>query len=95
MEFTKNLARVSALALGIAGVLAYGGHESRGALKAAALLAFVGARLALLGGALGFLGWTLTADDQQALIDLGVSIAASVGGVVAIYGRIKASKKIG
>lgn len=56
---------------------------------------FWGGFVALLGGALGFLGWTLTADDQQALIDLGVGIAASVGGVVAIYGRIKASKKIG
>ena len=56
---------------------------------------FWGGLLAIMAGVLGFFGWTLTADDQQALVDLGVSVAASLGGVVAIWGRVRASKQIG
>ena len=56
---------------------------------------FWGGVIALLAGVLGIFGYTLSADDQQALIDLGVGIAASIGGVIAIWGRVKASKKIG
>ena len=56
---------------------------------------FWGGVIAVIAGILGFFGWTLSADDQQALIDLGVGIAASIGGIVAIWGRVKASKKIG
>ena len=56
---------------------------------------FWGGVIAVFAGIAGFWGWTLTADDQQALIDLGVGIAASIGGVIAIWGRVKASKKIG
>ena len=51
--------------------------------------------LAIAAGILGFFGWTLTADDQQALVDLGVGVAASLGGVVAIWGRVRASRQIG
>ena len=55
---------------------------------------FWGGVIAVIAGILGFFGWTLSADDQQALIDLGVGIAASIGGVIAIIGRVKASKII-
>lgn len=50
--------------------------------------------LAILAGILGFFGWTMTADDQQALIDLGVGIGSSIAGLLTIYGRIKATKEI-
>ena len=56
---------------------------------------FWGGLLAIVAGVLGFFGWNLTADDQQALVDLGVGVAASLGGLVAIWGRVRASKKIG
>ena len=56
---------------------------------------FYAGLLAIAAGILGFFGWTLTADDQQTLIDLAVGIGASVGGVLAIWGRVKASKQIG
>lgn len=46
-ELARHAASGGKLA-GLALVLAYGGHESRGALKAAALLAFVGAALVAL-----------------------------------------------
>ena len=56
---------------------------------------FWGGLLAIAAGILCFFGWTLTADDQQALVDLGVGVAASIGGVVAIWGRVRASRQIG
>ena len=56
---------------------------------------FWGGLLAIAAGVLGFFGWTLTADDQQALVDLGVGVAAALGGLVAIWGRVRASKQIG
>ncbi len=51
LAFRPDLARHAASGgklAKLAGLLAYGGHESRGALKAAALLAFVGAALVAL-----------------------------------------------
>lgn len=51
LAFRPELARHAASGgklAGLAGVLAYGGHDSRGALKAAALLTFVGAALVAL-----------------------------------------------
>ena len=56
---------------------------------------FWGGVIAVLAGVLGFFGYELGGPDQAALIEAGSAIAASVGGVIAIIGRIKASKKIG
>ena len=47
------------------------------------------------GGVLAFFGYTISDADLSRLIELGSSIASSVGGIVAIYGRVKATKKIG
>ena len=56
---------------------------------------FWGGVIALLAGILGLFGYTLAPDDQAALVETVAAVAASIGGVIAIIGRIKASKKIG
>lgn len=56
---------------------------------------FWGGVIALLAGVLGFFGYQMGAEDQQAVIELVSAIVASIGGAVAIVGRVKASKKIG
>lgn len=55
----------------------------------------LGGVAALLAGGGGFLGYTISADDITSGFLLAQSIASSVGGLLAIYGRIKASKRIG
>ena len=54
-----------------------------------------GGVIALLAGILGLFGYQLLPDDQTALVDGGVSLAALVGGLIAIWGRVKASKTVG
>ena len=53
---------------------------------------FWGGLLALGAGVLGIFGYTLTPDAQNALMEAGVGIASTLGGVLAIYGRVKATK---
>lgn len=50
---------------------------------------------ALLAGVVGLLGYNIGAEDQASLVELGTGIAAAVGGIVAIVGRVVASKRIG
>ena len=61
-----------------------------------------GAGVAVLAGAAGFFGYAITPADQAALSDsiaqvvtLGSSVAATVGGLLAIWGRVRVSKTIG
>lgn len=49
---------------------------------------------AIAGSGLGLLGYTLSPADAQALPVLLSSVAAGVGGIAAIVGRVRASKKI-
>ena len=56
---------------------------------------FWGGLIAVVAGILGFFGYQLGSEDQAAIIEAGSAIAAAVGGVIAIWGRVKASKKIG
>ena len=55
---------------------------------------FWGGVIAVLAGVLGFFGYELGGPDQAALIEAGAAVAAAVGGVIAIWGRVKASKLI-
>ena len=55
---------------------------------------FWGALMAVAAGAAGIFGYTIAVDDQQALIEGGAGVAAVVGGFIAIWGRIRASKLI-
>ena len=56
---------------------------------------FWGAFVAVLAGALSLFGYQLAAEDQAQLVNAVSGIAAALGGLVAIYGRIVASKRIG
>ena len=56
---------------------------------------FWGAAVAVLGGIGGMLGFTFGPDEQQAFVELATTIVTAVGGVYAMYGRVKATKKIG
>ncbi len=56
---------------------------------------FWGAFVALAGSALHLGHYTLTPADAASAVDLLTSLAGIVGSAVAIYGRVKASKKIG
>ena len=56
---------------------------------------FWGAVVALVGAALRLGHYTLSPADAAAAVDLLSGIAGAVGSLIAIYGRIVATKKIG
>jgi hypothetical protein len=56
---------------------------------------FWGAVIALVAAAFSLGHYTLSDADAQQAVDLISGIASAVGGLVAIYGRVVASKKIG
>ena len=53
-----------------------------------------GGIVTVLALALTAFGYGIGADDQAALVDYAVSIGGAIGGLIAIYGRVKASKKV-
>ncbi len=55
---------------------------------------FWGAAAAIAAGALGLGHYTLSPADAAHAVDLIVSIVSGVGGLIAIYGRVVASKRI-
>jgi hypothetical protein len=56
---------------------------------------FWGAIVALGGSALSMGHYTVSTADAASAIDLLASLASGVGALIAIYGRVAASKKIG
>ena len=54
-----------------------------------------GGIIAVLAGLAGLFGFDLDADTQSKLAEHAVAIASAVGGALAIYGRVKADKKVG
>jgi hypothetical protein len=56
---------------------------------------FWGAIMALVGGGLGIGHYTLSAADAAHAVDLITGIVSAVGGLIAIVGRVKATKQIG
>jgi len=56
---------------------------------------FWGAVIALGGSALTLGHYTLTPADAAQAVDLLSGIASAVGGLMAVYGRVVATKKIG
>lgn len=54
-----------------------------------------GAIIAIIAGIVGIFGYSIGAEDQAQLAEIGVSVASMAGGLIAIFGRVKASKKIG
>ena len=53
-----------------------------------------GGLVSLVGG-VSFAGYSLTAEDAASAMSLMQGIVAAVGGLIAIYGRVKATKRIG
>jgi hypothetical protein len=51
----------------------------------------LGAAVAVIAGVLGVFHYNLSVDDQSQLVDAVVAVAGAVGGVIAIYGRLKAT----
>lgn len=54
-----------------------------------------GGLIALGAGVAGIFGYAVSADDTAQLSALVDDLVAAVGGLVAIWGRIRATKKIG
>jgi len=54
-----------------------------------------GGLIAFIAAAGGIAGYSVSAEDMDTLSTLVPSIAGIVGAVIAIYGRVKASKQIG
>jgi hypothetical protein len=56
---------------------------------------FWGGAIAVGAGIAGLLGYAVSADDQAKLVQLIDDAAVIAGGLVAIWGRITATKRIG
>lgn len=54
-----------------------------------------GALLAIAAPVVGMAGYTMTAADQAEIVTLVTSAMSLVGGAVALWGRITATKRIG
>lgn len=54
-----------------------------------------GGLIALVAGLAGLAGYAIGADEQAALVDHIDSLMAAIGGIIAIYGRVVATKSIG
>lgn len=54
-----------------------------------------GGLIVVLSALLGMFGYSIGLEDQQALVDAVSQLGAIIGGVLAIYGRITATKRIG
>lgn len=53
-----------------------------------------GGIIALLGAAAGAFGYAVDADTQASIVDLVTVAGTALGGLLAIFGRVKASKKV-
>jgi hypothetical protein len=54
-----------------------------------------GGAVAVLAALAGLLGFAVTPAQQIELVEAGALIASGVGGLVALWGRISATKRIG
>lgn len=54
-----------------------------------------GGVIAVGAGIAGAFGYTVSADDQSAIIEIATAVAGALGGVIAIYGRVKATRQVG
>jgi len=54
-----------------------------------------GGLLAVVASIAGLFGYTVTPDQQFELLEAAALVASGVGGVVAVWGRVSATKRIG
>lgn len=55
----------------------------------------IGGVIAVFAAILGVLGYSVSSDDQANTTEMIVNLIGAIGGVIAIYGRIKATKQVG
>ena len=53
-----------------------------------------GGLVAVAAAGLAAFGYTVGADEQSALTDIVVAVAGGIGGLIAIVGRVKATKQV-
>lgn len=53
-----------------------------------------GGLIAVLAAVAGYFGYDVGAEDQQAIVDGLFAIVGGAGGVLAVYGRVKADSSI-
>ena len=53
-----------------------------------------GGLIAVAAGAAGAFGYTIAPDDQAQIVDAVVVVATVVGGLLSVFGRVKASKAV-
>lgn len=53
-----------------------------------------GGLIAVAAGAAGAFGYTIAPDDQAQIVDAVVVVATVIGGLLAVFGRVKASKAV-
>ena len=53
-----------------------------------------GGLIAVAAGAAGAFGYTIAPDDQAQIVDAVVVAATVVGGLLSVFGRVKASKAV-
>ena len=54
-----------------------------------------GSIIAILAAVVQIFGYQITPEMQQQLLSQITAVTAGIGGLIAMYGRLKASKKIG
>jgi len=58
-------------------------------------LGFWGGAVAVLAAITGLLGYSIMPEQQSALVETGALIASGIDGLLALWGRISATKRIG
>lgn len=66
-------------------------YDTKGLLASKAVW---GGIIAVLAGAAGIFGYTVSPEDVESVTTLVTGIGAAVGGLLAVYGRIRATKVI-
>ncbi len=54
-----------------------------------------GGLLAVLASIAGLFGYTITPDQQFELLEAAALVASGIGGILAVWGRVSATKRIG
>ncbi|MGH6719627.1 MAG: hypothetical protein ACREER_09945 [Alphaproteobacteria bacterium] len=53
-----------------------------------------GGLVAMIAAGLGFLGYSFAEADQAQVVEWATSLAGMIGGLIAVVGRVRASKRI-
>lgn len=54
-----------------------------------------GAIVVMLSGVAGIFGYSVDAQAQASLVEIGTSIVSAIGGIFILFARVRATKRIG